>query len=178
MSYCGALPIVEGATVESDIVQSDSHLIVDACLAHIRADARLDDEPVLPPLHSLLPPRSSAAVRIEVRRDPPPRSVWSVRASSPSQVTHMVTPPAWQVAGPAVRIATKTAKIEKRSIAQRMRWPVFVCGFLAGVFSGVALMKSPVGEKPAVRHVIKAVRHRVALAFRASSVAKSHLIQR
>ncbi|MFO0734466.1 MAG: hypothetical protein U0270_01230 [Labilithrix sp.] len=39
--------------------------------------------------------------------------------------------------------------------ARKMAWPVFLCGFVAGIFGGMALLKSPVGQKPAVQHVVK-----------------------
>lgn len=40
-----------------------------------------------------------------------------------------------------------------RSLGQ-VAWPVFLCGFLSGIFGGIALVKSPLGQRPALQHVL------------------------
>lgn len=47
-----------------------------------------------------------------------------------------------------------------RRTARAMRWPVFLCGFVAGIFGGMALLKSPIGHQPGVMRAMSAV-HRV-----------------
>lgn len=42
-----------------------------------------------------------------------------------------------------------------RARERTVMWPVFLCGFVAGIFGGLALMKSPAAKKPAVQHVVQ-----------------------
>jgi hypothetical protein len=95
------------------------------------------------------------------------KSVWNVRrASAPESAAQVAPlPPSFE--------ATK-----KRPAARRLRWPVFLCGFLAGISGGIALMKSPVGKTPRVQHVVAASKQRVASAFLALHVTESRVAQR
>jgi hypothetical protein len=55
----------------------------------------------------------------------------------------------------------------------RLRWPVFLCGFVAGVFGGMAVMKSPMGQRPAVQYVVKSVQSRATSTLVAMGVPTS-----
>lgn len=133
--------------------ESGSHLVVEACLARIRIDARLDEEPVLAPLEVVV-----------VTKTPLPFP--GVHTAPVSQVMPRSAPESVQlgVESPAPTADTFAAECIPRAkrrrgctarIVQRVRWPVLLCGFLAGTFGGVALMKSPVGHRPAVQHAVK-----------------------
>ena len=115
MSYCGALPVVE----------SESNILIEACLAGVRKSAGLDDESVLPPLHELVP----AA--------PPP-----LRLVAPREIQNL---PSAEAIVSATTPTVRTRPSTPRTLVQSLRWPVFLCGFLGGIFAGAALMKSPAG---------------------------------
>ena len=146
MSYCPAIRTLE----------SDSRILIDACLARVRVDARLDEEPVLPPLESILPNR--LIVRAETDNVPTAdaivKSVWSRRASPPPSESGEV-PVAPPPAPAPSSAATGSTQRKARSLPVPRRWPVLLCGFLSGIFGGVALMKSPVGRQPAVQHTVQ-----------------------
>jgi hypothetical protein len=155
MSYCGAIP-----------VESDSHILIDACLARVRVDARLDEDPVLPPLEVLLGKED---------RTPSPRVVISPfvkRLPTAEAIVKASVKPAALVTS-----STPTKPAVARTFAQRMRWPVFLCGFVAGVFGGVAVMKSPVGNRPTVRHAVQKVQSHAASAYAATAAATSRLVK-
>jgi hypothetical protein len=77
MSYCAA-PNFE----------SESRILIDACLARVRVDARLDEEPVLPPLEVLVGPRPRTRMDVFAQTEHVPsaeaivKSVWSVKRAS------------------------------------------------------------------------------------------------
>lgn len=48
-----------------------------------------------------------------------------------------------------------TLLTQRTRVARRMAWPVFLCGFIAGIFGGLAFVKSPAGKRPAVQHVVQ-----------------------
>jgi len=143
MSYVGAVPI------DSSPV-SESHLIIEAALASVRKNAGLDEERVLPPLEVLAP------------KPPPFRVVMSPAAqqlpSAEAIVRDVVTANS-SANVPVVRATTLTVRTSSstKTMAQRLRWPVFLCGLVAGIFGSAAVMKSPVGQKPAVRQVVAKV---------------------
>ena len=152
--------------VPAENEQSDSRILIEACLAHVRKDAGLDADPVLPPLDVLLgkavtPPAKRLVVGPSAREMPSPESI--VKSS--------------------VRPGKTTAKIERsdkpeKSLGRRMRWPVFLCGFIGGIFGGVALMTSPVGQKPAVQQVVKQVQGHLEIAYDATAAATARLVKR
>jgi hypothetical protein len=154
MSYCGALPTGE----------SESHLLIDACLRGVREEARLDDDPVLPPLSSIR--RNEMVKPIEVpspstgSSETSTRSVWRRSEVSLPDLTTMTPLPLSRASADE-----ETVTRRPRSLAQRMRWPVFLCGFVAGIFGGIALMKSPVGRRPAVQHVVKATQRQAVAVY-------------
>jgi hypothetical protein len=45
--------------------------------------------------------------------------------------------------------------VTQRTRAGRIAWPIFLCGFISCIFGGLAFVKSPVGKKPVVQHVVK-----------------------
>jgi hypothetical protein len=156
MSYC-AVPNIE----------SDSRILIDACLARVRVDAKLDEEPVLPPLEVLVGPRTRIDVFAQTEHVPSAeaivKSVWSVkRATLPDVVVPRLD---------SERV--DSTRLSKQPM--KLRWPVFLCGFLAGIFGGVALMKSPVGRTHAMRTSVAFVKHEASHAYAAAVVAKAHV---
>ena len=146
--------------------QSDSRILIEACLARVRKDAGLDAEPVLPPLEVLLgTERPPLAKRLVV--GPSARELPSAESIVKSSV-------------PAARTTAKIERSEKlvQSLGRRMRWPVLLCGFIGGIFGGVALMKSPVGEEPVVQHAVKTVQRHLEDAYVATAAATSRLVKR
>ena len=115
------------AAISSAGFPSDTHLLVDACIARVRAAAHLDDDALLPPLPTLAPRRD---VVIFTR---------SQTATAAAAV-------------PAVAFAASP-----RSASRPGRWPVVLCAFIAGVAGGVAFLASPAGQRPAVQRVTHAV---------------------
>lgn len=171
MSYCGALPTAE----------SESSLLVDACLARVRQDAGLDDDPVLPPLHALIGSRAPASVRRFVVGQSAhnlPSAEAIVKSAAAAAIS--AAPPALPTTAGAKEERARTTTVitpethAKKTLAQRMRWPVFLCGFVAGTFGGIAVMKSPVGQRPAVQHVMKTARHHLGAAY-ATATSKARI---
>jgi hypothetical protein len=173
MSYCGALP-----------ASSESRILIDACLARVRADAGLDNDPVLPPLELIVDkpttrfvvsasahnlPTAEAIVTSMARGDASPKALGSTEAADPPKLGNVSVETTPVTARAAARV---------RSIERRMRWPVFLCGFVAGMFGGVALMKSPVGQTPAVQRTIHKARTHVAHAYATAIVTKRTLVSR
>lgn len=136
MSYCSALPVVE----------SESNILIEACLAGVRRDAGLDEEPVLPSLRSVLPPSAP------------------VRRAAPAEIPSL--------AHASVGATTVRTRSVTRAVARSMRWPVLLCGFVGGTFAGAALMKSPAGETPALQLVAKVGRVQAARAWNASGLGR------
>ena len=160
MSHCGALPV--------DTEQSDSRILIEAVLARVREDAQLDAEPVLPPLDVLLgrPPTPEPAVRLVV--GPSARELPSARSIVKASVRESGRP-----------TGVTTAKIARPAgSSRRAWWPVFLCGFIAGVFGGVAFMKSPVGQRPAVQRMVKQAEKRLGEGYAATVAAKTRLVNR
>ena len=145
--------------------QSDSRILIEACLARVRREAGLDIEPVLPPLDVL----------VGKTRRPSSRLVVGPSAKE--------LPSAEAIVKSAVRPSRKTtAKVERpealsKSIARRMRWPVFLCGFIGGIFGGVAFMTSPVGQKPEVQHAVTVALEHLQRAYAVAADATSRLVE-
>ena len=174
MSWSGAIPR------EAD--QSDSRILIDACLERVRKDAGLDDESVLPPLDVLFgkpdrtsPPHIEGNVEPAVsksgrepRRPPvvpePPAEVGDRLASSSP-------PPRSEIEAVEVREAPSSA-------GHRLRWPVVLCGFIGFLFGGMALMRSPVGQGPAVQQVMTTAADQVGAAYGATVAVKARLANR
>ncbi len=156
MSYCGALPV--------DSHSSDSSILVDACLARVRKEAGLDDESVLPPLDVLVqtPPPARFVVVPAAGQLPSAEAIVRAAVKAPEPSRPLAAPRLPSFHG-------DEAERTGRSFVARLRWPVLLCGFLAGTFGGVALMKSPVGQKPVVQRVVKTVNHSAATAYAATT---------
>ena len=136
MSYCSALPVVE----------SESNILIEACLAAVRQNAGLDDESVLPPLDDLLSPPLPLRLVAPPELQNLPSAEMIVRAAIPTVRTRSMT----------------------RTIARTIRWPVLLCGFMGGIFAGAGLMKSPAGEQPTLQHLAKAGRVQAVRAWSAT----------
>jgi hypothetical protein len=140
--------------------------LIEACLASVRDSAGLDDESVLPSLRSIVRP-SSVRVRVAAQTQQLPsadaivKSVWAVhRAAVPTPHESIAPAP------------VTSSRSTKRSLGSRLRWPVFLCGFVAGIFGGVAIMKSPLGH---ARPVIKTVTFAKNQATHAYAVARARV---
>ena len=103
---------------------SETHLLVDACVARVRELAHLDDHPVLPPPPPAEPPREVLVVAPEAKPLPTAKEI--VAASARKDV-------------PTVR--------RKRS-ARVARWPVALCGLVA-LASAIAAWAASPGGRPA-----------------------------
>lgn len=165
MSYVGAIPI-DSSVAHSGAV-SESHLpIIDAALASVRKNAGLDEEKVLPPLEVLAP------------KSPPLRVLMPDARSMPSAeaIVRSTAVSARSTGSAPIAVADRNKQtapgIRKRTLAQRMRWPVLLCGLVAGVFGGAAVMKSPVGQRPAVRSVVTKAQSSVGKIFFAAKTRR------
>jgi hypothetical protein len=154
MSYCGAIPV--------DAEPSDSNVLIDACLASVRKNAGLDNESVFVPLKRLLEADAPKRVVVGPSVHELPTAEEIVRSAVKAS-----SPPA-SIGEPVVH-GDVTAVPSKRKRTRCMRWPVFLCGFVAGVFGGIAFMKSPVGQKPPVQSVVQKVQSHVATVWGARS---------
>jgi hypothetical protein len=128
--------------------QSDSQVLVETCLARLRADARLDDHPVLPAIEDLLPYGSDRDDEVmEVGTD---EIIVTVEADIPS-------------ASSIVReAAAANAKERSTKRARPARWPVLLCALVATYCGVTAFLRSPAAAKPEVQEVVKASRAGIA----------------
>lgn len=158
MSYCGAIPV--------DTEPSDSHILIDACLASVRTNAGLDSESVLVPLKKLMDedPPKRVVVGPSARELPTAEAI--VRSAVKVSATSASTAPSSTKTSSQRDVATVP---DMHTLARRMRWPVFVCGFVAGIFGGIAVMKSPVGQRPAVQSVVNKAQSHISSAWAARS---------
>ena len=142
--------------------QSDSYQLVETCLARLRADAQLDEDPVLPTI-DVLP--ESDVIEIDtselvivcesVRELPSAASI--VRASVKANQQAIGRP---QKEVPTLRRIN--AATELRAPVKHARWPVVLCALVATYFGMTAFIKSPLGAKPEVQHVVKVSRGHIA----------------
>lgn len=162
MSWSGAV------SLEPD--PSDSRILIDACLARVREHAQLDAEPVLPPLDVLLG-RPAAA--------PPPATRLVVSPSAQQLPSaEAIVKAAGQRAAAATAVAATAGVTAPSRRAVRWRWPVVVCGCIGALFGGMAVMKSPVGQDPAVQHAMATAARHVDGAYAAAVAAKTRLVNR
>jgi hypothetical protein len=96
--------------------------------------------------------------------DPPPAAIKQTRIHTTSSVHRIPTAQAIARASvralplqePARAVRQAPTFLTQRSrAARRIAWPLFLCGFIAGIFGGLAVVKSPAGKKPVVQHVVK-----------------------
>lgn len=168
MSWSGAIPR------EAD--QSDSRILIDACLERVRKDAGLEDESVLPPLEVLIGmPERTAPPHIE----PPAVSKLALEPGRPA-----VEPESSVELGlrPASSSRPEVDAVEPpkptSSAGHRLRWPVVLCGFIGFLFGGMALMRSPVGQGPAVQQVMTTAADHVGAAYAATVAVTARLASR
>ncbi|MBX3190112.1 MAG: hypothetical protein KF819_24005 [Labilithrix sp.] len=116
-----------------DSFQSETGLLIEACLKSVREAAHLDDDPILPPL-----PLSAA------RRD--------VVVLTQSDVI----PSASAIVATAAKVdATPATKAKGKAYP---RWPLFLCAFIASAAASASILASPIGQRPAVQRVTQEVR--------------------
>jgi hypothetical protein len=127
--------VLEGASEEEaamdatiDGLESETGLLIESALEGVRAVARLDDDPVLPPL-PVAPPR---------RNPVPPPCGELPRPRAPASLGSQMP----------------TVKVRPQKAARGVRWPIVCCAFVASVAGGAALMASPLGARPSVRHAV------------------------
>jgi hypothetical protein len=145
--------------------------LIEACLANVRIGARLDDPSVLPSFDAILRTRGVDG-RIDVHRPTPhvpsagaiEKSIWAVRQASPSLDLLPMR---------SERVSPKAHP--KKTLANRLRWPVLLCGFLAGIFGGVSLMKSPVGRTRPVQKSVIFTKRQVASLVVAGRIVRAEL---
>ncbi|HEY8076535.1 MAG TPA: hypothetical protein VIF62_20565, partial [Labilithrix sp.] len=111
---------------------SETGLLIDDALRHVREGARLDDDPVLPPLASVAPRREAIVISRDVLFEPtkPKKPEGSLGSTMP------------------------TTKLPTKRRAKR--WPLVLCAFVASTFAGAAFMASPLAARPEVKHAIDA----------------------
>jgi hypothetical protein len=138
--------------------QSDSQVLVETCLARLRADARLDDHPVLPAIEDLLPYGSDRDDEVmEVGTD---EIIVTVEADIPS-ASSIVREAA--AANAKERRETPTARKDRSANRARpVRWPVLLCALVATYCGVTAFLRSPAAAKPEVQEVVKASRAGIA----------------
>jgi hypothetical protein len=116
---------------------SDTDFLVDACLAQVREVARLDDELVLPPLPVVVP------VAILTKSD-----------TCAEAFKRSVLPPTQLVPRSSLSASAATrAPAGKRP----SRWPMALCGFIAGAAACAAFLASPAGHRPGVVRVTHSI---------------------
>lgn len=132
--------------------QSDSYQLVETCLAQLRVDARLDVDPILPTIDLL-----------------PETDVIDVDTSELVIVSQSVKelPSAASIVRESVR-ANQRAQKDVPTLRRRMmaaapakshaRWPVLLCALVATYCGITAVIRSPLGAKPEVQHVVKVSR--------------------
>ncbi len=120
------------AAISSAGFPSDTHQLVDACIARVRSAANLGDERVLPPLPKLAPRRDVVVFT---------KSQTGVAAAAAPAVRVVVAAAAAPVARPPAR-----------------RWPLFLCAFVASTAASAALIVSPAGHRPAVQRATSSAR--------------------
>jgi hypothetical protein len=149
-------------TVSAVGFQSDSHQLVETCLARLRAAAQLDDDPILPTI-DLLPECDvievdiSEVVIVGDSAKELPSAATIVRESIEANLRTQRDVPTLRRALAARKHARKHA-----------RWPVVLCGLVALCFGCAALIESPLGAAPVVQHAVTITRGQVANALHAT----------
>jgi hypothetical protein len=137
--------------------QSDSYQLVETCLARLRVDAQLDDDPVLPSI-DLLPDDDvididvSEVVIVGDSAKELPSAASIVRESVKANQRA-------QKEVPTLRRMKEAAPAAARSYP---RWPVVLCALVATYCGLIAVIRSPLGAKPEVQHVVKVSRDHIA----------------
>ena len=184
MSWSGAIPH------ETD--QSDSRILIDACLERVRKDAGLDDESVLPPLDVLIgrfdrtsPPQNELSARrgpYAVENAELAVSRLGLEPRRPEVASKPLAELGDQPAASSSPARSEVEAVDARqptsSVGHRLRWPVVLCGFIGFLFGGMALMRSPAGQGPAVQQVMTTAADHVGAAYGAPLAVKTSLTNR
>ena len=110
---------------------SDTNLLVDACIARVREAARLDDDAVLPPLPVVTPRRP---VVVLTKSDQA-----GIAASARARDAERTS-----------RDKPTTLSSARVSRKRPSRFPMMICGFVAGAAACIAFLSSPAGHRPSV----------------------------
>lgn len=141
--------------------QSDSQVLVETCLARLRADANLDEHPVLPAIEDLLPYADDEVIEVctdeiiitDAADIPSAKSI--VREAARANAIERRDTPTHEKAR-----AKRSADVARRPA----RWPVLLCALVATYFGVTAFLRSPAGAKPEVQHAVKVSRAGIASA--------------
>lgn len=157
---------------------SDTNLLVDACIARVREAAFLDEDVVLPPLPVVAPRRdvlvmtksdTEAAGRAGAATDAAGRSA---RARDDANARrHEETR---RVRGSR---SSSTSSLRSSGARASSRWPMAVCGFVAGAAACAALLASPIGHRPEVERVTVSARSHASHAAHAASAAVAKVVR-
>jgi len=147
--------------------QSDSYQLVETCLARLRIDAQLDEDPILPtidlcPESVILDVDVSELVIVEGSGELPSAASIvreSVKANQASFAQKDV---------PTIRRIRSAEPVADPKTKTSARWPVVLCAIVATSFGGAAFLKSPMGAKPEVQRVVKASRVHLASALQST----------
>lgn len=179
--------IPEGFAVSAVGFQSDSHLLVETCLARLRVDAELDDVPVLPTI-DVLPESdiievdevdtSELVIVCDSVKELPSaativrETVKANRRAHANELSQREVPtlPRMRTAAAASAVSAVSAfdgvsahaSSAPRRPVKHARWPVVLCALVATYFGTTAFIRSPLGAKPEVQHVVKVSRGHIA----------------
>jgi hypothetical protein len=182
--------------------QSDSHLLVESCLARLRADAQLDDVVVLPTIDALpeefdievydydeddfeaddfeaddfeqVDSSELVIVCPSVKELPSAASIVRETVKANQRATATQNPPTASTNADTQERSQKDVPTLRRMKAamsepvKHARWPVVLCALVATYFGVTAFIKSPLGAKPEVQHVVKASRGHITGALHAT----------
>lgn len=160
--------------------QSDSYQLVETCLARLRVDAQLDDDPVLPSI-DVLPdsdiievdtsdvvivcdsvkelPSAASIVRASVKANQRASEDANEHANANANERSQKQVPTLR------RMKAAAEVVATRAPRRPARWPVVLCALVATYFGTTAFIKSPLGAKPEVQHVVKVSRGHIASAI-------------
>jgi hypothetical protein len=144
---------------------SDTNLLVDACIARVREAAFLDEDVVLPPLPVVAPRRD---VIVMTKSD----TEAAGRAGA-------ATATAGRDDAKARRHEETRVVRNPRSRSSRAgsRWPMAICGFVAGAAACAALLASPIGHRPEVVRVTVSARSHASHAAHAAGAAVAKVVR-
>jgi hypothetical protein len=139
---------------------SETGMLIEGALAQVRATARLDDDPVLPPL-PVVAPRTKVIVL--------------KKADVPWPSVSVKTPPTPTPTVSASQMPTVNVRDVKKP---GVRWPIVACAFVACVFAGAAFMSSPAGARPGVRNVVNVSKAKSVGAYHAVATVVTSVVHR
>jgi hypothetical protein len=152
--------MVNANVIDGCGLASETGLLIEDALKGVREAARLDADPVLPPLPVLAPRRDVVVFKrdaIPWPRPTPAASMTPVPVAGASQMP--------------------TVKVRDMKPKRRSGFPIVLCAFVASIAGGAAFMASPLGARPEVRHAVDATRVETVKAFHvaASFASRIHI---